>query len=145
MAAELAGGNPDDYRDGFSAFNVLDFESALVFDIISNGHKVWAIYERLLIPGVTSESEAFTNVIDLEVATAPMCDHECEVEYDAEGAAVRYFVDGAEKLKITGVPARANRLTCGFGIITLHPIESGMSVSCRGQGLKASWAAFFAG
>lgn len=143
MAAELRGGNPEDFRDGFAAFNVLDFESALVFDIVTNGHKVWAIYERLLIPGVTTETEAFTDVIDLGVATAGMCEHECEVEYDAKGDAVRYIVDGEEKLKITGVPARANQLTCGFGIITLHPIESGMSISCRGQGCKATWAAFF--
>ena len=145
MAGALIGGDPEDYRDGFASFNVLDFESALVFDIIANGRKVWAICERLLIPGVTSEEEVFTEVTDLKIETAPMKLHECEIEYDATEGTARFFVDGAEKLVRTGVPATANRLTCGFGIITLHPIEEGMSVSCRGQGCRGSWGAFYAG
>ncbi|MEP0814771.1 MAG: hypothetical protein HRF49_08925, partial [bacterium] len=127
-------GDPDDYRDGFASFNVLDFESAMVFDIVTNGHRIWAIYERLLIPGATTPEQAFTEVVDLGVPTVPMREHEVAVEFDGAGASVRFFVDGAELLVRENVPAVPSQLTCGFGLITLWPIENGKSVSCKGQG-----------
>lgn len=144
LAAEVTG-EPDDYRDGFASFNVLDFESALVLDIIANGHHVWAIYERLLIPGVTTAEEAFTEVVELAVETAPMKEHECRIEYDAERGRALWFVDGEERLVREGIPVTASRLTIGFGIITLHEIRDGKSTSCRGQGGKGRWGAFQAG
>lgn len=137
FSARLAGevtGDPDDYRDGFAAFNVLDLETAMVFDIIANGRHVWAIYERLFIPGATTEKEAFTEVIDLGVETEPMKEHDVAVEFDAAAARVRYFVDGAEKLVRENLPAVPNQLTTGFGLITLWQLENDRSISLKGQG-----------
>ena len=137
FSAKLAGevtGDPHDYRDGFAAFNVLDFETAMVFDVITNGRHVWAIYERLFIPGATTEKEAFTEVLDLRVDTAPMREHDVAVEFDAAAARVRYFVDGEEKLVRENLPAVPKQLTTGFGLITLWPIQYEKSASIKGQG-----------
>ena len=41
-------GDPNDYRDGFAAFNVLDFASAMVFDIISSSQTLSAFNNRLV-------------------------------------------------------------------------------------------------
>ena len=138
-----ATGDREDYRDGFASFNVLDFASAMVFDIVTNGTRVWAIYERLLIPGVTTEAEAFTEVIDLEVETAPMQEHEFLVSYDRQQNRVGYAVNGVELLVRDDVPVPVDSLTTGFGLITLHPIENGQSVSCRGQGGTLSVGQFY--
>ena len=135
-------GNPEDYRDGFASFNVLDFASAMVFDIVSNGSHLWAIYERLLLPGVTTGADAFTEVIDLGLATSPEQIHELQITYDAAANSVSYCVDGTELLVRDNIPVPVKQLTTGFGLITLHPIEDGKSVSCKGQGGKGSWGAF---
>lgn len=127
-------GDQHDYRDGFASFNVLDFASGMVFDITTNGHRVWAIYERLLIPGITTAEEAFTEVVDLKVSTTPMREHEIKVEYDRSADTVRFFVDGKLRLERKDVPVDVEQLTCGFGFTTLIPIAGGKSVSCKGQG-----------
>jgi hypothetical protein len=135
MAGHVTG-DVHDYRDGFAAFNVLDFASAMVFDIVTNGRHIWAIFERLLIPGQTTPEEAFTEVIELEVSTAPMREHVFQVSYDRAAGSVHYAVDGRERLVRTRLPVEVEQLTTGFGLITLQPIQNGRSTSCRGQGGK---------
>lgn len=49
MAAENIGGNADDYRNGFAAFNVADLVSAWVWDHALTSRRTWAIHERLQI------------------------------------------------------------------------------------------------
>jgi hypothetical protein len=142
MKSEIVNGDLRDYRDGFGAFNVLDFGSAMVFDIVSNGHKVWIIYERLFIPGVTAPEEAFTKVIDIGLDTAPDKIMECAVIYDRNGDRAEYYIDGKMVYRVEKVPVKVDRFQTGFGIITLHPIENGKSVSCKGQGGRGSWAGF---
>jgi hypothetical protein len=145
FSTTLAGtttGNPHDYRDGFAAFNVLDFASAMVFDIITNGHQLWAIYERLLIPGVVQPHDAFTEVLDLGVATEPGREHKVAVTYDAGANRVVFQVDGRERLVREDIPVPVKQLTTGFGLLTLHPQRDGRSVSCHGQGGSGTWGAF---
>jgi len=127
-------GDPDDYRDGFASFNVLDLNTGMVFDIATNGTHVWAIYERLLIPGVTTPGEAFTEAIDLKVETEPLREHVLQVTYDRAGGRVHYAVDGRERAMRENLPVVVQQLTAGFGLITLQPITDGKSISCKGQG-----------
>jgi hypothetical protein len=141
MAANCTG-DAADYRDGFASVNVLDFASGMVFDIASSGRRLWAIYERLLIPGVTTEDEAFTEVVDLQVDTAPDREHEVAVIVDSAAGRVDYLVDGEPRLTRENLPATPESLVAGFGLITLHPIENGRSVSCRGQGGEGRWGPF---
>lgn len=127
-------GDPNDYRDGFASFNVLDFATGMVFDIVTNGRHVWAIYERLLIPGVTTPEQAFTEAIDLNVDTEPLREHVVQVVYDRAAGRVHYAVDGRERLVKADLPVVVQQLTTGFGLITLQPITDGKSTSCKGQG-----------
>jgi hypothetical protein len=92
MKASIIKGDSGNYHDGFCAFNVLDFESAIVFDIVSNGRKTWAIYERLLIPGVTTPQEAFTEVIPINRETSPDENLECAVVYDRNNDRAEYSI-----------------------------------------------------
>ena len=86
MGAETYHGNADDLRDGFAGFNVMDFSTGMIFDFISTGRKIGAIYERLLIPGLTDEKTAFTYVIESPfsgVHTEPGKIHHYSVRLDA--------------------------------------------------------------
>jgi len=141
MAASVSG-DTDDYRDGFASVNVLDFATAMVFDIASSGRHIWAIYERLLIPGVTTPDQAFTEVVDLGVDTAPDREHEVAMRVDAAARKVDYLVDGELKLTRECFPAVPESLVTGFGILTLLPITDGKSVSCHGQGATGKWGPF---
>lgn len=141
MAASVSG-DADDYREGFASVNVLDFATGMVFDIAANGKHIWAIYERLLMPGVTTEEEAFTEVVDLGVDTAPDREHEVALRVDAATRSVDYLIDGEVKLTRENMPVVPESLVTGFGILTLRPIEDGKSVSCHGQGATGTWGPF---
>jgi hypothetical protein len=132
LAAQFSG-DVADYRNGFASFNVLDFATGTVMDIVSNGHQLWAITERLDIPGMESAVAPFTEVIDLAVETAPLTVHAIEVVYDAAAHEVRYSVDGQTRYT-RHIPTSPQCLSLGMGLITLYPLENGLSTSCRGQG-----------
>jgi hypothetical protein len=142
MKSKIINGDLQDYKDCFCAFNVLDFGSALVFDIVSNGRKVWVIYERLHIPGLTTIEESFTKIIPINLAVSPDAILECGVIYDRINDSAEYYIDGKIIFRVERVPVKIDRLQTGFGIITLHPIENGRSVSCKGQGGRGVWGGF---
>lgn len=142
MQAYDFSGNPDDYRDGFGAFNVLDFRTGMVFDIISNGHKTWIIYERLLMPGLVSKEDAFTKVTPINRTTHPGEILHCAVLYNRNEDMAEYYINYDLVYKVENIPLKVDSLQTGFGIITLHDIEGGKSRSCRGQGGSGLWGAF---
>lgn len=129
---------PRDYRDGFASMNVLDMSSGWVFDACATGDSVFAIHERLPMPGVV---DPFTHVIEAPlsgVATGQGQRHTHSVTLDVGRGLAQWHVDGTLIYQVQGVevPAQVN---LGIGIFTLHPITDGKSTSLRGQGLGASF------
>ncbi|MCH7471533.1 hypothetical protein IIA79_01075 [bacterium] len=143
LAAEFSG-NTTDYKDGFASFHVLDFNTGTVLDVIANGNRLWAIRERLPVPGLASPVEPFIEVIDLGVESSPMQAHEVEIEYDPHTTEARWSVDGVERLR-KDVPMDPREVFIALGLLTLHPQENGKSVSCKGQGGRGRWGAIWAG
>jgi hypothetical protein len=94
---------------------------------------LWAITERLDIPGLELSVPPYSEVIELDVDTAPLREHDVEVCYDPAAHEVRYSVDGALRYR-RHLPTAPKSLMLGLGLITLYPIENGSSTSCRGQG-----------
>lgn len=142
LSGQIVNGDTSDYRDGFAAFNVLDFATGMVFDMVTNGHKIWAIYERLFMPGVTTPDQAFTNMIPIRVPTTPYDQLECAIEYNRADDTVKYYLNRELVYQGDNLPTKIDSLHTGFGFITLHPIENGKSISCRGQGGIGSWSDF---
>jgi hypothetical protein len=137
LAARFSG-DVADYRNGFASFNVLDFATGTVMDIVSNGHRLWAITERLDIPGLVSDVAPYSDVVDLGLDAAPERDYAIEITYDAQKHEVYYSVDGQVRHS-RNLPTQPRNLFIGMGLITLYPPEDGMSTSCRGQG---GWGRF---
>jgi len=85
------------------------------------------------VPEQITPEEAFTNVIELDVDTEPLREHVVQVTYDRAGRRVHYAVDGLTRHIQADIPV-VQRLTAGFGLITLRPLSDGHSASCHGQG-----------
>jgi hypothetical protein len=144
MAAEKLNGSADDYRDGFATFNVFDMQSGMVFDVVSSGSRVSAIYERMAVPGVAAH-ETFTYVVDAPLcglSTEPGRFHRHAITLDVETGAVRFVVDGVTIFTVPSIPVVPTQLRLGMGLMTLSPITDGRSTSLRGQGMKGRWSNF---
>lgn len=146
MGAETYHSDAYDLRDGFVGFNVMDFSTGMIFDFISTGQKIGAIYERLLIPGLTDEKTAFTYLIESPfsgVRTEPGKMHHYSVRLDAPKRKAEWHVDERPFFKAEGIPVALGEITLGFGLFTLKPIDpSKGSVSVHGQGATGIWKNF---
>lgn len=142
MKARITGGAPQDFRDGFCAFNVLDFSTGMVFDIVSNGSQVWAIYERLLIPNVINEDKAFTKVISVDYSVNFDNSLDCMIIYNRIDNRTSYYLGDRLIYEALNIPVKIDSLFMAFGLITLHPLVDGKSVSCKGQGGTGIWGDF---
>ncbi len=146
MGAETYRSNADDIQDAFAGFILMDFSTGMIFDFVTTGKKIGAIYERLLIPGVTDENTAFTHIIEspfIGVATSPRKLHQYSVKIDASNKKAEWFVDGKKFFKAEGVPVEPKGIMMGFGLFTLKPVDpSKGSVSVHGQGATGIWKNF---
>jgi len=146
MGCETYRSNAADLQDAFAGFILMDFSTGMIFDFISTGQKIGAIYERLLIPGVTDENTAFTYLVEAPfsgVQTGPGKMHHYSVRIDAAKRRTEWLVDGKMFFKAEGVPVEPKEIMIGFGLFTLKPVdhEKG-SVSIHGQGATGIWKNF---
>lgn len=142
MAAETVDGNPHDFRDGFAAFNVLDMASGLVLDHAVTSARTWAIFERLLIPGMVPEEDAFTRLVEAPLAApeiSPDTWREYAITIDAAHGSATWSVDGARVFHTPQLPLVPDEVRLGVGLITLHPLGGAGSTSLRGQGVRGAW------
>jgi hypothetical protein len=109
MGAETYRSNADDIRDGFAGFNAMDFSTGMIFDFVSTGKKIGAIYQRLLIPGLTDEKTAFTYLIESPfsgIRTEPGEMHNYSARLDALRRKAEWHVDGRPFFKADGIPGK---------------------------------------
>ncbi len=146
MGAETFHGNAQDIQDGFAGFITMDFLTGMIFDFVSTGRKIGAIYERLLIPGVTDEETSFTYLVEApfaRISTRPEQMHRYTIRIDGSNKRVEWFVDEKPFFRAEKIPVVPQELMLGFGLFTLKPIdpEKG-SVSVHGQGAAGIWKNF---
>jgi hypothetical protein len=144
MAAENIGGDPDDYRSGFVAFNVVDLETAWVWDHALTSRRAWAVHERLQIPGVVPVEESMYRVVE-DTYHMPEIDgeqfHDFRIELDTRAHQSRWFIDD-RKIHEAASPVFPARVNVGIGLVTLFQIRNGESRSIRGQGMAARYRNF---
>jgi uncharacterized protein DUF6081 len=138
LAVTSINANARDYRDGFAAFNVLDMTTGWVFDACASGDTIFAIHERLPMPGV---EQPFTHVVEAPlsgVVAEAGRRHTYTISLDAANGAAEWRVDDTPIYHLRGaeIPSQVN---VGLGLFTLHPITDGRSTSVHGQGIAASF------
>ena len=109
---------------GFITLNLFDFESGIVLDFLLNGRLVYALYERLYMPGVTDEDSAFTREANLAADSRPGQMHCCALIYDRGNDTAEWHIEGELAYRVANVPAKANRFSLGMGLMTLKPIAA---------------------
>ena len=146
MGCETHRSNADDLRDAFAGFILMDFSTGMIFDFVSTGRKIGAIYERLLIPGLTDEKTAFTYLVESPFAgvrTEPGRMHHYQVRIDAPRRRAEWLLDGRSFFKAEGVPVEPKEIMLGFGLFTLKPVDPLKgSTSIHGQGATGIWRNF---
>jgi uncharacterized protein DUF6081 len=146
MGAETYRSNAHDLRDAFAGFILMDFATGMIFDFVTTGKKIGAIYERLLIPGVTDEKTAFTYLIESPfsgVRTEPGRLHHYQVMIDAPRKRTEWQVDGKAFYRAEGIPAQPKEMMIGWGLFTLNPVDPVRgSTSVHGQGATGIWKNF---
>ncbi len=146
MGAETYRSNAEDIRDAFAGFITIELATGMVFDFVSTGRKIGAIYERLLIPGITDEKTAFTYVVESPFAginTAPGRLHQYSVRLNAAKRKAEWYIDGRPFFKAERLPVEPREITLGFGLFTLKPVDSIKgSTSVHGQGASGVWRNF---
>lgn len=138
MAGQGINTTPHDYRDGFAAFNVLDLAGGWVFDLAVSMDTVFAIHERLPLPGV---EQPFTHCVNAPLSgidATPGTEHRYTVSLDRGAGTAAWIVDGTTIYEIAGAEI-PERVQVGFGVFTLHQVQDNASVSLRGQGFDAAW------
>src|SRR3972149_6253888 len=146
MGAETYRSNAEDIRDAFAGFTTIELATGMVFDFVSTGQKIGAIYERLLIPGITDEKTAFTYLVESPFAginTAPGRLHHYSVRLNPARRKAEWYVDGKPFFRAEGVPVEPKEITLGFGLFTLKPVDRAKgSTSVHGQGATGIWRNF---
>lgn len=134
MAGEVHEPKSQAWSHGFVSFNLMDFEHGLILDGLANGTRTGVLFERLHIPGMIPPENAFTTIGEGPASPKPGALHRFRFEVRPEERTLHAFVDGKQVLEALAVPARIQRFTPGFGLITLMPIRDGRSTSLQGQG-----------
>lgn len=146
MGAETYKSNADDLRDAFAGFILMDFSTGMIFDFVTTGQKIGAIYERLLIPGLTDEKTAFTYMIESPFAgvrTRPGQMHHYQVRINAPRKRAEWYVDNKPFFKAEAIPVEPKEVMIGFGLFTLKSVDPMRgSTSIHGQGATGVWKNF---
>jgi hypothetical protein len=142
MAIETLRALPGDLRDAFGTFNVLDFETGVVLDFAATNELLFIVFERLLIPGVTTPDQYFTYRIVLEVDTEPGQPHHYAIRYDRAWNRAEWMLDGLKVYEAT-VPAEVNAFNMAFGLFSSRDIRKySRAEREHGQGARGWWRNF---
>ena len=94
MAVHTYGQIPHDLLDAFGTVNVFDLDSGVVFNAAATNDTVYAVVERLPVPGATGGDGHYVHRVVLETPTAPAVPHRYAVTYRADPPEVVFHVDG---------------------------------------------------
>jgi hypothetical protein len=129
----------EDFQSGFAFVGLGDYESGFVYDIFTNGNRVWAMCERLRV------GEPFTWVVEapmLDLGTKPGELQECVMAVDRDRRRVSYSIAGRSVFDAGDLPEMPRQLQFTFGLQTFTPLRGGPSTSLRGQGMTGRWRDF---
>jgi hypothetical protein len=125
-----------DFRLGAATLNVMDFESGVIFDFWITQNAIYPFYERLRLPGLHPDHEAFGS-ISKPIPRAPETGHDLAIVVDTAAGTAHWEADGRVVAAVSpigpanadwttvlshgGTPAKATprRLQVGLGLLTL--------------------------
>ena len=138
MAVRTYGQIPYDLLDAFGTVNVFDLETGVVFNLAATNDTVYAVVERLPVPGVTRPEEHYVHRVVLQTPTGPGLEHRYAISYAASGTAV-WSVDG-QRVYWAQLPVPVKGFHVGMALFSARDLgRYGRAEREHGQGATGRW------
>jgi 2-amino-4-deoxychorismate synthase len=139
MAVQTYGQIPFDLLDAFGTVNLVDFATATVLQFAATNDTVYAVAERLVLPGVTEPDDHFAHRIVLDIATGPRQQHRYSISYDPGTSQATWLVDGA-RLYWATTPVPVQGFHLGMGLFSARDLRRyPREQREHGQGASGYW------
>jgi hypothetical protein len=139
LAVTTDGQIPWNLRDAFGTINLLDFQTGMVLDFAASNDTFFVVYERLVLPGVTTREDYFCHRVVLEVDTAPGQAHHVAISYDARTNRADWYADDRH-VYWADPPVRISGFNLGMGLFSSREIHKfSRAQREHGQGAIGRW------
>lgn len=139
LAITTSGQIPWNLRDAFGTINLIDLATGLVLDFAASNDTFFVVYERLLLPGVTTRDEYFCHRVVLEVDTAPGQSHHVAIRYDRDANHADWMVDG-QRVYWADPPVPIEGFALGMGLFSSRELHKfSRAEREHGQGASGRW------
>jgi hypothetical protein len=130
---------PWNLRDAFGTINLIDLSTGIVLDFAASNDTFFVVYERLVLPDVTTREDYFCHRVVLEVDTAPGQLHHVSIRYDRDANHADWFVDGRH-VYWTDPPVPIESFALGMGLFSSREIQKfSRAEREHGQGASGRW------
>jgi hypothetical protein len=139
MAVRTFGQVPYDLLDAFGTINLFDLETGLVLNAAATNDTVYAVVERLVLPGVSSPEDYFIHRVVMDVPTEPGREHSYAITYRPEESEVEFRVDGRSTYWAR-LPVRVTGFTAGMALFSARDMSRFTRAQREhGQGATGRW------
>ncbi|MEV6752874.1 DUF6081 family protein [Streptomyces sp. NPDC051214] len=139
MGVRTYGQIPHDPLDAFGTVNLFDLETGVVLNAAATNDTVYALVERLVIPGVTQPHEHYIHRVVLQVPTEPGREHRHSITYRAGTSRVEFRVDG-QLAYWAELPVPVTGFQAGMGLFSARDLSRYTRAEREhGQGATGRW------
>lgn len=139
LAVTTYGQIPWNLRDAFGTINLIDLASGMVLDFAASNDTFFVVYERLVLPNVTTPADYFCHRVVLEVDTGPGQWHHVAIRYDRDRNHADWFVDD-KRMYWADPPVPIEGLAPAMGLFSSREIHRfSRAEREHGQGARGEW------
>jgi hypothetical protein len=139
MAVRTYGQIPYDLLDAFGTMNVFDLETGVVLNLAATNDTIYAVVERLPLPGVTQPNEHYIHRVVLETPTEPGLEHNYAITYHAGTSEAVFHVDG-RRVYWARIPLPVKGFHIGMALFSARDLNRyGRAEREHGQGATGRW------
>jgi Family of unknown function (DUF6081) len=139
MAVRTYGQVPYDLLDAYGTVNVFDLETGVVLNAAATNDTVYAVIERLVLPGVTAPHEYYIHRVVLDVPTGPGQEHHYALGYRADTSEAEFHVDGRLAYG-TRLPVAVTGFNAGMALFSARDLTRYTRAEREhGQGATGRW------
>ncbi|MEV8021403.1 DUF6081 family protein [Streptomyces sp. NPDC086554] len=139
MAVRTFGQVPHDLLDAFGTVNLFDLDTGVVLNAAATNDCVYALVERLVMPGVTEPHEHYIHRVVSEVPTEPGREHRYSISYRAETSEAEWRVDG-QVVYWARLPAPVTGFNAGMALFSARDLSRYTRAEREhGQGATGRW------
>lgn len=139
MGVRTYGQIPRDLLDAYGTVNLFDLQTGVVLNAAATDDTVYAVVERLAIPGVSEPHEHYVHRVVLPVPTEPGLEHRYAITYRAQTSQAEFYVDG-QLAYWARLPVPVEGFHAGMGLFSARDLTRySRAEREHGQGATGRW------